>query len=375
MRVLFIARTFPPTIGGMERVAYELLRGLSETHETIPLVYSGSKIWLPLVVPALALKAIFIIKTTRIDVVYLQDGLLAPLAFALYPFNVPVVITIHGLDWVYANKAYQFLIPRSLRKADRVVCVSENTLKRCVEKGVPRDRLVVIPNGVGEPSGPLVTEEEARRRLEPITQMSLTNRNILMSLTRIVERKGIHWFVAEAMPLLKEMDPNILYLIAGKGPLLGKVADTIQNRRLHRHVRILGQVDEDVVALLYQASDMFVMPNIPVRGDIEGFGISVLEANSYGLPVVAANVDALPEVVQTGINGELVPPFDSESFANTITGLLRDVSGRTTLGRRAREYVLSRYPWEKVEQSYTKQFEEASQARRRRTPSKEEDPT
>ena len=80
-------------------------------------------------------------------------------------------------------------------------------------------------------------------------------------------------------------------------------------------MRVLGQVSEALLVTLFQGSDLFVMPNIPVAGDLEGFGVVMLEAGLCGLPIVAAELEGIRDVVREGENGVLVSPGDAVAFA------------------------------------------------------------
>ncbi len=77
------------------------------------------------------------------------------------------------------------------------------------------------------------------------------------------------------------------------------------------------------------------MPNVPLPGDIEGFGLVMLEANLNGLPVLASRLEGLVDVVAEGVNGRLVPPLDAEAFAGAVQALRRDAAQRRRLGRQA----------------------------------------
>ncbi len=88
--------------------------------------------------------------TKKVDVIYLQDGLLAPLGLILKIFRKPTAITIHGLDITYKNKFYQFLIPRCVKRLDRIICISAATRQECLERGIPEKKMTVIPDGISD---------------------------------------------------------------------------------------------------------------------------------------------------------------------------------------------------------------------------------
>ena len=122
------------------------------------------------------------------------------------------------------------------------------------------------------------------------------------------------------------------------------IEKTIRARRLEDRVWLLGQVSEDLLHGLYRGADLFVMPNIPVPGDIEGFGVVMIEAGAAGLPVVAADLEGIRDVVTPGRNGALVEPGDSRGFLREIERYGDPVLRREESARAA-SYVRATFGW------------------------------
>ena len=135
--------------GGMENMAHQLYTNLSELTETKLIKWGGSQRYLPFVLLYFFMKACLFLWRKK-TVVYLQDGLLAPLGLVLKASGKPVVITVHGLDLTFRNPLYQLVVPWCLRKLDKIVCVSENTRKECLSKGISPEKMTVIPDGVSD---------------------------------------------------------------------------------------------------------------------------------------------------------------------------------------------------------------------------------
>jgi phosphatidylinositol alpha-1,6-mannosyltransferase len=112
----------------------------------------------------------------------------------------------------------------------------------------------------------------------------------------------------------------------------------------------------------YHLADLFVMPNIPVQNDIEGFGLVALEAAAAGRYVVASRLDGIPEAIVPGQNGTLLDPLDSEAFASSILHLLADDRKRIALGLKAREFVERHYSWDIIARKYQQVFMRVVQA-------------
>jgi phosphatidyl-myo-inositol dimannoside synthase len=111
---------------------------------------------------------------------------------------------------------------------------------------------------------------------------------------------------------------------------------------------------------LFRGADLFVMPNIPVPGDIEGFGVVMLEAGASGLPVIAANLEGIRDVVTPRENGELVSSGDAPSFADTILRLHADRSALAEFSHRAECYTRAHFGWDAVAERHVQVLREAA---------------
>ena len=150
--------------------------------------------------------------------------------------------------------------------------------------------------------------------------------------------------------------PETCYLIVGEGPLREIIETRIASLHLEDHVALLGQVDDAALKAAYHLAALFVMPNVPVPNDIEGFGLVALEAGAAERYVVASRLDGIPEAVVSPLNGLLVDPGDAEGFADAIIGLLEDDTARAARGRQARDFVRRNYSWDIIARRYNDIF-------------------
>ena len=359
MKILYLTRKYPPMKGGMEKINFYLSLNLKKIADIELIFWDKSQKWLLFFLFCFLIKSYYALLTKKIDIIHLGDGLLSPLGLILKKvFHVPITVTVHGLDITWGFWLYQLLIPRCLAGLDRIICVSAHTKKECFQRRIPEDKMVIIPNGVDVGEFHLDKDkEELRRILSEELRINLQDKKILLSVGRLVKRKGFDWFISEVFARTLRFEKDVLYLIAGEGQLRDKIEKNIKKNDLGGKVFLLGEVSHETLKLLYNASDLFIMPNIPVARDIEGFGLVVLEAGSTGLPVIGSRLEGIKDALK-GMGDEfLVETYDTEGFVRVIMRLLKD-NKKGEIGVRLRESILENYNWEKIVKLYLKEFKE-----------------
>jgi phosphatidylinositol alpha-1,6-mannosyltransferase len=272
-----------------------------------------------------------------------------------------VAATPMGLDVTLPNPAYQRFVPRVLSALDLVLPISRATAAECTARGLDPARVRVVPCGIDVSRFPPVDDRAATRAQllgalreagePPLPEDAL----LLCSVGRHQERKGFHWFVREVMPRLPS---DVVYLLAGSGPMTPAIRAAVEGAGLGGRVRLLGRVSEEMLVTLYRGADLFVMPNVPVPGDMEGFGLVMLEAGLGGLPVLAAELEGIRDVVAPGANGELLPALDAGAFTDAIARM-RDPVARALASARARETTAERFGWPAVADRYVAALRDA----------------
>lgn len=358
MKILYLTRKYPPIKGGMEKVNFYLSLNLKKFADIELIFWDKSQKWLPFFLFYFLVKSSYVLLTKKIDIIHLGDSLLSPLGLILKKaFSVPITVTVHGLDITWGFWFYQVLIPRCLAGLDRIICVSAHTRKECLQRRIPEEKIVVIPNGIDASEFYLDRDkEELRRILSEELNIDFQDKKILLSVGRLVERKGFHWFVGKVFPEILKKRKDILYLIVGEGQLRDKLQKDIEKNGLVEKVFLLGEVSPRILKLLYNTSDLFVMPNIPVEKDMEGFGLVALEASSATLPVIASKLEGIKDALEDGKNGFLIKPYDIQGFINVIITLLENDRRREKIGRGARRYTLENYSCEKIAGKYHQEF-------------------
>lgn len=337
MKVLFITRKYPPQVGGMEQFSHGLITSLDCDKEVISLNKSQKHLiwWYPLAL----IRAIF--KLRKVDMVHIGDGVLARMGRCLKFFTKkPVVITVHGLDVVWPKKWYQKFFVSKLKKLDKIFCVSEHTKQECKKRGVPEKKLAVIPNGVFP------------KKFESEEKFDFGDKKVLLTVGRLVPRKGVFWFIKEVVP---KLSPEYLYLVAGTGEQQKEISKYVKEHALADQVRMMGYVPDENLGKLLNSADIFVMPNIKVEGDREGFGIVALEAGSQGLPVIGANIEGIKDAIQDGKNGYLVESGKPEAFIKKIDSLSKR-EDLDDIKEGIKKYTREHYSWSIISKEYLEEF-------------------
>jgi glycosyltransferase involved in cell wall biosynthesis len=201
------------------------------------------------------------------------------------------------------------------RRASRAIVLSQAFAAILAsEYRVPRARIHVVPGGIDtarfrRPG----TRDEAKLRLGwP------QDRLIIVAVRRLVSRMGLAGLVA-AIGEVRNKIPDILLLIAGRGPLHGQLEAQIAQLGLARHVRLIGFVPDAVLPDVYRAAELSVVPSLA----LEGFGLVAAESLAAGTPCLVSGVGGLPEVVAGLSRGLILPSVAPADIADTIIAALK----------------------------------------------------
>ncbi len=317
--ILIITRNYPPKTGGLETFSYNLIKSFENDGSVTVFKITLSKgnahlVWF---FPYVLLQSLILITRHKIRRVHLCDGVLAPVGHLLKRLlSVHLSITLHGLDITYDRPIYQLLVPKCIMACDKVVCVSCSTYHEVVSKGVPKEKCCVIGNGVNpEDFECKMTHEEISRSMCRRIGVSLDSKTVLLTVGRLVKRKGVAWFLNNVFPELKA---HYIYVIVGSGLEDKEIREIIKRRGYQGRVILLSGLTSAERNTLYHGADLFLMPNIVVPGDVEGFGITAIEASVCGLPVIASDLQGIKDAVIEGGTGTLVAAGDVGGFIDRI---------------------------------------------------------
>jgi len=184
------------------------------------------------------------------------------------------------------------------------------------------------------------------------------NSRFILAMGRLVHRKGFDLAV-KAFDMIAEDRANIDLVIAGDGDDRDEVIIAASNSRHSDRIRILGSISDLERNVLLQECDYFLMPNRPVEGDLEGFGIVFLQANLYGKAVIGGNNGGVGDAILNEETGLLVDTSDISQLVHAMTRLLDDRELADSLGRAGRDRVFKEFKWSHLSRIFLRRTRES----------------
>lgn len=245
--------------------------------------------------------------------------------------EIPFVTSFYGYDASELLKKNPWRYERLFDSADIIGSLSTEMDKELIQHGCPREKTIRFP---------LPVDTEAFQFSPPSGDFSRPIR--ILSVCRLVEKKGLK-YVLHALKSLKT-DYDIEYRIAGDGPLRDELNRQVSENDLDDVVEFLGWQSSEEVAQLMTDSDTFVQASTTsTDGDKEGTPTVLLEAQARGMPVISTWHAGIPEIVDNGSSGLLVPERDSEAIETALRDLLSQPSKWADFGQNGRELVETRH--------------------------------
>lgn len=239
-----------------------------------------------------------------------------------------LIAFLYGIEaWEPLSRTRQF----GLRHADGWIAISHCTAARAARANcLPEDRVRVVHPCLATLPGAI--------------SLAGRNRPSILTVGRISASEGYkgHDYVIRAMPSLVTRFPDLVYQIVGDGDGRAALEDLAGREGVAGAVQFHGAVSDATLDRIYAEASLFVMPSRS-----EGFGFVFLEAMARGLPVVAGNIDATPEVVRDGDTGLLVDPTSVDEIVEAVSRILSSEDLRHHMGRSGQERVRREFGFEK----------------------------
>jgi glycosyltransferase involved in cell wall biosynthesis len=272
----------------------------------------------------------------RYDVVHVHW----PVPHALFGWAVRrasgarMVTSWYGAELRWAKGSLPWLRPFArwaLAASDQVVAISSYTARAIAELSDVHPRVIPYTLGFAETrvGVPRVTPRDGF---------------VVLFVGRLVERKGVRYLIDAVQRL--SSDRRARLVIIGDGPDRQRLKEQVRRGGLEGRVEVRGRVSDRELRQAYADASVFVLPAIvDTRGDTEGLGVVLLEAMSYGVPVVASDLGGITDIVTDGQTGLLVSPADVAALAATLERLAADTALAERLGEAGHRVVQERFSW------------------------------
>ncbi len=378
MNILIISHFFPPHKGGVETASYNTAKYLvnfghnlviltSKNEKTSPkyqkmdgfLVYRFKSFYLPEIkgIPQISSfgimpKAIFkltkIIRKHQIQIIH-AEGRLFPITFIAtllnkLVFKRPIYITVQGRLSIGLTGLIEFLfdiiITKFLyQKGDKIICVSNSLKKRLISINIDIKKLIVIPNGVD------VSVFNPYNSSTFLDKYIINKKNAkkVIFVGRLDPQKGVEFLIRAIPYIIKEY--NIVhFFILGNGNLEIKLKNLVKRLKIQSFVSFLNMIPLEKMPEFYASADIFCLPSLH-----EGFPLSISEALSMGLVIVASATEGIPEAIIESKNGFLVEPGNVHSLIDKLLKSLR-LNDEKIKEIRERNINLAKnkYSWENI---------------------------
>jgi phosphatidyl-myo-inositol dimannoside synthase len=372
--ILIITWNYPPRRGGIECLMGDLVRVLKQKHSVFVITthapnqggqeegihrasWSGL---IPFAFYALC-RGMKLLKRNRdIRLIFGGSVVVTPLVLILARlFRRKAIVQAHGLDLVFPSSLYQLLCVPWLKFCDRIIANSAYTASLAVKRNVPADLISVIPPGI---------DPDALRSSPELNKntLGLAEGPKILFVGRLAKRKGVKEFIEKSFVKIIQEIPNARFMVVGDNPheslthredVLGQIRAVVRELKLQSHVHLLGALSDDDVVRLYHASDVVVLPALATIDDVEGFGITLLEAAAAGKPTVATRMGGISDAVENGKSGILVEPDDYCGLARAIVSLLQNREKSLAMGEFGQRRVRDQFAWSKIGARYEAVFD------------------
>jgi phosphatidylinositol alpha-1,6-mannosyltransferase len=252
-------------------------------------------------------------------------------------------ILFFGNDWFARH-----LLKSVMKNMNGIITVSDNSKKLLVDVGGNPKNIHVVYNGTDfykfQPTAKQVRKHDK-------------NMWRILTVCRLVERKGVDVLIKAFSKVLKKT-PAELYIV-GEGPMKSELKDIANTLGIKNKVHFLGKVSEEQLIEQYNLCDVFVLVSrvMDEANEIEGFGISIVEAMAFGKPVIGSTTGGIPSAIK-GDWGYLVDPLDYNELANKLMFLRKNPKIADEMGKKGRIAVENIYNWDVISDKISKIYNE-----------------
>ncbi len=356
VRVLLITTDYPPDVGGLQTYSYRIARdlpggllahvlaGSDHARRDLPAPAGGASLsarrgrtrwrafwWSLIGIPAFRLRG-------KADFFLHMQWTTAIPSWLLKRLDrrTRYLVLVHGAELIDPGRFWMGMVKRAvLSGADAVVAGSHHTAEIVSQLGIKCQRLEVIPYG-----NPL----EGESGPDPLRSNIQGTVTRLLCMHRLVARKGTA-LLLEALGRLRS--PAWTLTLVGEGEEGAALRRQAEELGLQARIRFLAPVDEAEKIRLFREADLFILPSLPPlrNNHVEGLGLTLLEAQSLGIPVLAARTGGIPEAILEDRTGVLFRAGDAEDLRGKLASLLAAPERLQGMGAEGPEWIRTQFSW------------------------------
>jgi glycosyltransferase involved in cell wall biosynthesis len=300
------------------------------------------------------------VKLNKIDLIHVCDYEYLTSAIPIFAKqkHIPMVIVndaLIGVSYSFGttfldrlSRGYTYSIGKKiLERYDRIVLLYSKLAEETMTLGLPKEKITVIPNGIDSKmiiSYKNQTDKESLRR-----RYAINDEKVILYVGRLVKVKRVN-IVLEVLQKLLNEGFSVKALIVGSGPQRAWLEKKFSSIR--RNIVFTGFIPEKEKYACYSLASLFILPSIS-----EGLPTVLLEAASMGLPIVASNVNGIPDIIIHGKTGFLVDMWCSDQYLEYTRELIMNEDLARRLGENARRHVENNFSWDVIAKKYQELYE------------------
>ena len=355
---LIVTRAFPPELGGMQSLMWGLTKEMSKNfmikvfadfqknHKEFDDKESFS------IERVGGIKFLRKIRKAQLINEFLKEskvqGIIADhwKSLELIKSNKKKYCLIHGKEINHPKESsINTRLIKVLNDTEKVIANSEYTKNLAIDKGVDKNKIVVINPGVNP------AEELNKKSLEKVERLLKIKTPRLITVSRFDKRKN-HEKVIMALRNLKQQYPDIIYICVGYGDEENNLKKLVQELNLSSQVMFFKDISDDLKNSLLEKSDIFVMPSIIHKTSVEGFGISYVEAAQYGVPSLGGKDGGASDAIDHNKTGLICDGNNLDDIYSSLNSMIENKK-YLELGKNSKDYV-SKFQWEIIIEEYKK---------------------
>lgn len=361
-KVLIISSEFPPNVGGIGNHGYNVATYLQKVGYTVTVLcdligidkttlqsFQLNNDFAIIPINRNQLLILSYLKRIILSVKYAQKAdviicsgkfsLWLVLIMKLFYSNKKYISVVHGSELLLYKTYLRLLTNKSLAKFNRIIAVSSFT-KSLLSKNLQQNTSV-IPNGVNN-------DEFIKYQSLDLVEVNLEDAINLITVGSVTERKGQENII-RALPAIIEQFPKIHYHIVGKPFLQNQLNKLVESLALQNYVTFYGAVSRDVlIETLNKSHIKLMLSNNTAEGDVEGFGIAILEANALGKPAIGSNDNGIKDAIVPQQTGALVNSKNTNEIVNAIREIIENYA---SYSKHAKQWA-QQHDWNNIIASY-----------------------